>query len=58
MQERSILYIIYFLSFAEIQSISEGKEKKCFKTRGRIKRASAMVISFSLSPYTYIQIYY
>lgn len=51
MKGRSILYTIFFLSSAEIQSISEGKEKKYFKTGGRL-RGYWDGISFSLSPYT------
>lgn len=50
----NFIYNVIFLSFAEIQSISEGKEKKCFKTSGRIKRASQWLFLF---PCRHIRIY-
>ena len=56
MQGQSILYMtflfFFFLSSAEIQAISEGKEKTHFnKTRGGL-RELCDDISFFLSPYT------
>lgn len=53
MQGQSILYMtFFFLSSAEIQAISEGKEKTYFnKTRGGLRELCDGT-SFFLSPYT------
>lgn len=51
MKGQSILYTIIFLSSAKMQSISEGEEKKYFKTRGVVKRALGWYFFFPVSKY-------